>query len=196
MCIPFNRIHLAGYGIGPVAECFTVHDLKTKKINPIVSINNVEAEHLNFKFFKTNNGTKIFFIYFFENSSRYLQTAIFNIDKNIFEKVSQPAEIKQYRKFNLFQLENQDIIVTEDNAFKYIFDTKKQELKPLRNYGFRMREGANVLPLNNYQVLITGGYTINDSKNYSLKDTKVINGNEYHMIHENIISKSAYIYSF
>lgn len=201
LCIPYYYAHPLSYGFHPVSEYFTIYNLKTKKINPLVSFNNVKAKYLNFKSFNTDAGIRIFFIYDYYintnyNSSIYFQTAIFNPNKNIFEKISKPIKINLFYKHRLFQLENENIIIEEDNIVKYIFDVQKNKLKPLKNYGFRMNEASNVISLNNHQLLITGGYTIKESKEPTLKDKKIINGNSYYLLPERIISKSAYIYSF
>lgn len=117
------------------------------------------------------------------------------MDTDTFEKISKPREIKLFYKHKLFQLENENIIIEEGNSFKYIFDIKRKEVLPLKIYGFRMKEGANIITLNNHQLLITGGYTIKDSKNIKNK-VKIFNGHKYLMLPEHIISGSAYIYSF
>ena len=204
VCIPYKNAIPIGYGQHDSSEYFAIYNLKTKKISNPVSFNNLKAEYVNMKSFKTTKGTKILFVYVYDAEKDYsrigaktnikFQTLVFNIDKNITEKISEPISKKYFYEHKLFQLENGNIIIEEGNVFKYIFDVKNEKMLPLKNYGFKMLANANVLPLNNHQLLITGGYTTKD--NIFLKKTKYFNGKKHIMLEEQIGSKAAYIYTF
>ena len=81
----------------------------------------------------------------------------------------------------------------ENDKIKYLFDIKTNELKEAVNADFKINTGANIIQINDNQLLITGGYDERKTKIYRGSTKKK---DDCYLDNEKEISKSAYIFTF
>ena len=177
-----------------------IFNKKTNKYSPII---NFDKEMINLIVYPINNNNddKAVFIYSYNPKESSIskkrtynfQISIFNFKTNKIEKEIYTKNIDKINEYRIFKLKTGNIFILENDKIKYLFDIKTNELKEAVNADFKINTGANIIQINDNQLLITGGYDERKTKIYRGSTKK--EGNCY-LDNEKEISKSAYIFTF